>query len=162
MIMDLYKRLAHLDERMYELTARLDELYGAGAGESAKDFAWQQLGYAYREREFLRSHYTSNLLQWVEEVDVALDQTFAKLREAAKQTWEEIGAVFADMSEKFSEAISDFAKRTAEVQRNRSPRELFVPRAVGAGPIGVAQFRGAEPVNRRPVLPGFMRQKGRG
>ena len=52
--------------------------------------------------------------------------------------------------------------REGEAVRKPGPRQVFAPAAEGIGPLAVSEFRQARPVNRRPVLPGFMTQKGRG
>lgn len=57
--------------------------------------------------------------------------------------------------------VKELLGRVEDEPRNPSPREIYRVAAAGKGRLSYADYADAMPENRRPWLPGYMRQKGR-
>lgn len=148
--MSLDRELAHLDYQIEAAYASIHAAYEIGKNEETKDRAWARLERLIDERECLRARYAQGTVP----LHIAWPALVRRINEAAA----EIGRKLVEFAQRFAPEIAQFAEDAA----SPSPRAVFASAALGVGPLGPAQFASALPANRRPVLPGIMRQKGRG
>lgn len=161
----LERQLEILDYKIEAARDRLEETYAVGLTERKREEAWAQLEWLTGERNHL-------LWEWSIREKQPDWELFAR---AVNHAWAEFARKLSAAIQPHLDAfcrLSEVAGLTTyvckrlmkegEFARKPGPRQVFAPAAVGIGPLEVAEFREARPVNRKPVLPGFMCQKGRG
>lgn len=162
----LEQRLANLDLRIQAARDELDRLYERGASNAKKQSAWERLERAAGERDYLLWQWSirESLPDW-ELFARAINHAFAEFARRVVEATQPHLAAFSRLSEAAglcSHKAIQRLMREDEASRKPGPHQIFAPAAVGIGPLGLSEFRRAKPTNLRPVLPGFMQQKGRG
>lgn len=141
--MRLERELERLDRRIAGIREALEVAYATRVPDERKDTLFARLDTLLCERDRLKRHWS-------------FSAAFDRVR-----------AAFAEMGRKIREIVRRFLPELLrlEDERKRSRpafwRGAAQPNA-GAGALGRSAFSTALPANRRPVLRGFMRQKGRG
>ena len=166
--MSIERELVRLDYRIEAARGRVEAAYAVGFNEEEKDRAWEKLEALVDRRDYL-------LFVYANSPNVSLELVWRVFVERASEALEELGCKMLELAEPHMAAFSRLSEaaglssavlkrlmREAEASRKPGPRQVFAPAAVGTGPIGLAEFRCALPPTRKPVLPGFMQQKGRG
>lgn len=160
------RQLAALDHMIEAARERLEEAYEVGLTERQREEAWAQFQRLTGERNHLLWEWSIREKQpdW-HLFALAVEHAW---RDLARKLSEAIQPHLDAWSSRLSEVaglttyVCKRMLREGEFARKPGPRQIFAPVAVGVGPIGRAEFRESRPANRRPVLPGYMIQKGRG
>lgn len=163
--MSIERQLAAIDYQIEAARGRLEAAYAAGLTERKREEAWAQLERLTEERDYLLWEWSIREHQpdW-HLFSLAVEHAFAEFARKVSEALQPHLDAFCRLSEAAGLAtyVCKRLMKEGEFARKPGPRQVFAPAAVGIGPLGVAEFREARPVNRRPVLPGFMCQKGRG
>jgi hypothetical protein len=137
----LERELERLDRRIADVRVAIEVAYATRIPDEKKDVLFDHLDALLRERGYLR-------LRWANAV--------------ARQG---IRAAFAKLARKLREIAARFLPelRRLEEARERS-RPAFWRGVADSRPRADVRcaFSASLPANRRPMLPGFMKQKGRG
>ncbi len=136
------KSLEAADHHIDEIRARLDFLHEEGTQEEI-DVAFEELEEAIVVRMHGRKMWAAN---------VSWDLFRAELA----KIWREMARKIVEVVERFRDAFRAFEERTKPLPYPRS----FAP-VYAAPSLPKAHYKASQP-NRRPALPGYMRQKARG
>jgi hypothetical protein len=139
----LERELERLDRRIRDVRAAIEVAYATRIPDEKKDVLFERLDALLRERGYLRLRFSNAVL------------------------WQNMRAAFARIWRRLRKRL---APLLAELQRLAKEWERSRPafwRAVGepsarVGALKLGTFSIALPANRRPWLPGYMRQKARG
>jgi hypothetical protein len=141
--LSLERELERIDRRIRDVRAAIEVAYATRIPDEKKDVLFDRLDALDRERGYLRLRW-ANAVAW-QGIRAALAEFARKLREFAARHFPE------------------FLRLEGERERSRPAFWRGIAESgAGAGALGYGAFSVALPANRRPVLPGYMKQKGRG
>ncbi len=150
--MSLERELAYVDYQLHAARARIETAYALDLSDDEKDAAFGRLVWLLRERELLRDRWARSF-SWQRFV-IEIREAFRRLTKA-----------FMDLanSPKVRKLIVDLRALTEDSECSQPAFwRAFTEPSERAGVLGHGEFSMALPANRRPWLPGYMRQKARG